>query len=174
MSEPCEFVFVPMKLTVQDWNLVTDPLEAVQQRKHRDTRDVLGTGTSSRRRCQYQEGQEARECCKNTQNKYNRCFCTTILFNSQDWYCTGHGSYTPLQNVGDKPMMDLAQSLQTLYVHTLADMQTWYVRTQSWYEHVEASICADEVVLTVAQRPSWYSDTYPETQAERGTETDSC
>ena len=82
MSEPCEFVFVPMKLTVQDSvmqignntsksegpiqsrtalnagemeNLVTDQLEAVQQRKHRDTRDVLGTGTSSRRRSQYQE-----------------------------------------------------------------------------------------------------------------------
>ena len=67
-------------------------------------------------------------------------------------------------------MMDLAQSLQTLYVHTLADMQTWCVRTQTWYEHVAASICADEEAWTFAQRPSWYSDTYPET----GTATDSC
>ena len=30
-------------------NLVTDQLEAVQQREHRDTRDFLGTRTSSRR-----------------------------------------------------------------------------------------------------------------------------
>ena len=36
-------------------NLATDQLEAVQQREHRDTRDFLGTGTSSSRRCQYQE-----------------------------------------------------------------------------------------------------------------------
>ena len=69
-------------------------------------------------------------------------------------------------------MMDLAQSLQTLGVHALADMQTWYVRTQTWYEHEAASICADEEALTVAQRPSWYSDTYPE--KETGTVTDSC
>ena len=55
--------------------------------------------------------------------------------------------------------MDLAQNLQTLGVHALADMQTSYVRTQTWYEHVAVSICADEEVLTVAQRPSWYSDT---------------
>ena len=70
--------------------------------------------------------------------------------------------------------MDLARSLQTLGVHAMADMQTWYVRTQTWYEHVAASICADEEVLTVAQRPSWYSDTSPETETRTGTETDSC
>ena len=71
-------------------------------------------------------------------------------------------------------MMDLAKSLQTLDVHALADMQTWYVRTQTWYEHVAPSICANEEVLTVAQRPSWCSDTYPETESGTGTETDSC
>ena len=150
--------------------LVTDQLEAVQQREHRGTREFLGTGTSSRRTCQYQEGKEARECCNNTQNKSNRCFCTTMLLKSQDWYSTSHGSHTPLQDDGGKPMMDLAQNLQTMGAHALADMQTWYVRTQTWYEHVAASICADEKVLTVAQRSSWYSDTYPEI----GTETDSC
>ena len=69
-------------------------------------------------------------------------------------------------------MMDLARILQTLGVHALAEMQTWFVRTPTWNEHVAASICADEVVLTVAQRPSWCSDFYPE--AEQGTETDSC
>ena len=90
MSEPGEFVFVPRKLTVRDSvmqignntsksaasiqnktalnaremeSLVTDQFEAVQQREHRDTRDFLGTRTSSRRRCLYQEGKEARECC---------------------------------------------------------------------------------------------------------------
>ena len=84
-------------------NLATDQLQALQQREHRDTRDVLRTGTSSRRRCQYQEGQEARNCCDNTKNKANRCFCTTILFKLQDWYYTGNGSHTPLQDDGDKP-----------------------------------------------------------------------
>ena len=116
---------------------MTDQLEAIQQREHRDTRDFLGTGTSSRRGCQYQEGKEARECCNNAQNKANRCFCTTILFKSRDWYSTGHGSHTPLQDDGYKPMMDQAQSLQTVYVHTLADMQTWYVHTQTWYVHTD-------------------------------------
>ena len=156
-------------------NLVTDQLEAIQQRERRDTRDFLGTGTSSRRGCQYQEGKEARGCC-NAQNKATRCFGTTMLFKSQDWYSAGHGSHTPLQDDGDKPMMDLAQSLQTLYVHTLADMQTWYVHTQTWYEHVVASICADEEALTFAQRSLWYSDTYPETETGTGTRTrtDSC
>ena len=175
MSEPGEFVFVPRELTGRDSvmqignntskseasfqsrtalnvgemeNLATDQLEAVQQREHKDTQDFLGTGTSSRRRCQYQEGKEARECCNNTQNKASRCFCTAIL------YSTGHGSHTPLPEDGDMPMMDL----QTLCAHSwrmlaLADMQTWYVRTQTWYEHVAASICADEEVLTVAQSP---------------------
>ena len=62
-------------------NLVTDQLEAIQQRERRDTRDFLGTGTSSRRGCQYQEGKEARGCC-NAQNKATRCFGTTMLFKS--------------------------------------------------------------------------------------------
>ena len=66
----------------------------------------------------------------NTQNKANRCFCTATLFKSQDWYSTGHASHTPLPDEGNKPMMDLARSLQTLSVHTSADVQTWYVRTQ--------------------------------------------
>ena len=92
---------------------LTDRLEAGQQREHRDMRDFLGTGTGSRRRCQYQEGKEVRDCCNNTQNKTNRCFCTTILLKTQDWYSTGHGSHTPLQDDGNKPMMVLAQSLQT-------------------------------------------------------------
>ena len=43
--------------------------------------------------------------------------------------------------------------MQTLGVHALADMQTWYERKKTWYEHAVASICVDEVVLTVAQRP---------------------
>ena len=71
-------------------------------------------------------------------------------------------------------MMDLAQHQQTVGVHALADLQTWYVRTQNWYEHAAASICADEEVLTVAQRASWYSDTNPETETGTGTDTDSC
>ena len=61
-------------------------------------------------------------------------------------------SHTPFQDDGDEPMMDLARSLQVLGVHALADMQTWCVHTQKWYEHVAASICADEEELTVAQR----------------------
>ena len=69
-------------------------------------------------------------------------------------------------------MMDLAQSPQTLYAHILTDVQTWRVRTQNWHEHAVASICADEEVLTVAQRPSWYSDSYPETEMETGTGTE--
>ena len=96
MSEFGEFVFVSRKLTVrvsvtQIGNntstsgasiqsrtalnvgemkiLATDQLEAVQQREHRDTRDFLFSGTSSRRRCQNQEGKEARTCCNKTQNK---------------------------------------------------------------------------------------------------------
>ena len=72
-----------------------------------------------------------------------------------------HWSHTPLQDDGNKPTMDLAQSLQTRYV-----------RTQTWYDHVVASIRADEEAFTFSQRPSWYSDTYPETEIE--TETDSC
>ena len=169
MSKSCEFVFVPMKFTVRDSvtqigshtskseasiqsrtalnSSVTDQLEAGQQREYKDTRDFLDTRTSSRRRCQYQEGEELRKSC----NKAHRCFCTTILFKSQDGYSTGHGSHTPLQDDGDEPMMDLAQSLQT-----------WYVHTQTWYEHTVASMCA--------QRPSWNSET--ETHPE--TETDSC
>ena len=86
-------------------------------------------------------------------------------------FCRPWIPHTPLQDDGDKPMRDLTQNLQTLGVHALADMQTSCVRTQTWYEHVAVSICADEEVLTVAQRPTWYSDTYPE--RETGTETDS-
>ena len=151
-------------------NSLTKQLEAIQ----RYARLPGCTGTSSRRRCQYQEGKEARECCNNAQNKATRCFCFSILCKSQDWCCTGHGSQTPLQDDGDKPMMDLAQHLQTLGMHALADVQTWYVHTQIWYGHVVASICADEEALTFAQRPSWYSETYPETETGTGTETDSC
>ena len=40
-------------------NLVTDQLDAVQQREHRNTRDFLSIGTSSRCRCQCQEGKNA-------------------------------------------------------------------------------------------------------------------
>ena len=98
--------------------------------------------SGSRRRCQYQEGKEARKCCNNTQNNANRCFSATILFKLKGRYSTGHGSHIPLQDDGEKPMMDLAQSLQT-----------WCARTQNWYEHVAASICADEEELTVARRP---------------------
>ena len=91
-------------------NSVTDQLEAGQQREYKDTRDFLDTRTSLRRRCQHQEGEELRTCY----NKANRCFCATVLFKSQDWYSTGHGSHTPLQDEGDKPVMDLAQSLPDL------------------------------------------------------------
>ena len=100
-----------------------------------------------------------RRCAQMLQQ--SQSFCTTILFKSQDWCSTGHGSHTPLQDDGYMPMMDLAQSLQT-----------WCVRTQNWCEHVAASICADEEELTVAQRPSWYSDTYTETETETGIETE--
>ena len=48
-------------------------------------------------------------------------------------------------------MLDLAQHLETLGVHALAERQTWYVRTQTWCEHVAASICADGEVLTFTQ-----------------------
>ena len=160
-TEPCEFVFVPRKLTVRDsvtqignntskseasiqsWtalnvgetdNLAMDQLETVQQREHRDTRDFLGTGTSSRRGCQFQEGKEARNCCNNTQNKANRCFCTTLLFKSQDWYSTGHGSHTPLQDEGDMPMMDLAGNLQTLCLPALARTYTDLVQARSSFD----------------------------------------
>ena len=115
---------------------VTDQMEAGQRREYKDTRDFLDTRTSSRRRCQYQEGEELRKCC----NKADRCFCTTTLFKSQDWYSTGHGSRTPLQDDGDKPMKDLAQSLQT-----------WYVHTQTWYEHTVASLCAHKDALICAE-----------------------
>ena len=170
MSEPGDFVIVPLNLTVRDSvtqiekitskcgtsiqsrtalsvgemeNLATDQMEAVQLREHSDTREFLSTGTSSRRRCQYQEGKEG------------------------DWYSTGHGSHTPLQDDGHKPMTDLAQSLHTMYSHTLTDVQTWCVLAQNWCEHIAASICADEEELTVAQRPSWCSDTYPEQKQEQ-------
>ena len=145
-------------------NLVTDQLEAIQQREYRDTRDFSG----------YRNKFETKisDLRQNVQNKANRCFCTTTLFKSQDWHFTGHGSHTPLQNDGDEPMMDLAQNLQIVGVHALADFQTWYVRTQTLYEHVAASSCEDEEVLTVAQRLSCYSDFFPETGT--GTETDSC
>ena len=156
-------------------NWATDQLEAVQQREHGDTREFLGTGTSWRRRCQYEEGKEARECCNITQNKANRSFCTTILFKSQDWYSTGHGSHSPLPDEGDKPMMARTQYQQKVGVYALVDLQTRYVRTQKWYEHVAASICADEEVLTLAQRPSWHLGTLQEQrQRETETETDSC
>ena len=59
-----------------------------------------------------QEGKDVRECYNNTQNKANRCFCTTMLFKSQGWYSTGHGSHTPLQDDGVEPMLDLARNLQ--------------------------------------------------------------
>ena len=68
-----------------------------------------------------------RKCC----NKANRCLRTKMLFKSQDWYSASHGSHTPQQDDGDKPMMDLAQNLQT-----------WNVHTQTWSEHRVASICA--------------------------------
>ena len=147
-------------------NFVTDQLEAEQQRERKVLRDFLGTRTSSRRTCQYQEGEELRKYC----NEANRCFCTAVLFKPQDWCSTGHGSHTPLQDDGDMPMMDLARSLQTLYVHTFADVQKWYVRTQTWYEYVAASICT--VALICAQRPSVNTETATETETE--TETDSC
>ena len=127
------------------------------------SREFLGTGNVS-----IKKEKKRANVATIRKTKSIVAFCTTILFKSQDWYSSGHGSHTPLPDEGNKPMMDLAHSLQTMGVHALADMQKWYVRTQTWYEHVAASICADEEVLTVAQRPSWYSDTYP------GTETDSC
>ena len=40
-------------------NLVMDQLEALHQGEHRDARDCMGTGTSSRRRCQHQEGKRS-------------------------------------------------------------------------------------------------------------------
>ena len=136
MSKLCEFVCVPMKHAARDSvaqignhtskseasiqsgtalnpgeteNSVTDHMEARRQSEYKDMRDFLGTRTSSRRRCQYQKGEELRKCC----NKADSCFCTTMLFKSKDWYSTGHGSHTPLQDDGDKSMMDLAPRLQT-------------------------------------------------------------
>ena len=136
MNEPCEFEYVPMKRAVRDLGAqvgnhtskseasiqsrtalnagetessVTDQMEAGQRREYKDVRDFLDTRTGSRRRCQCQEGEELSKCC----NKASRCFCTTTLFKSQDWYSTGHESHTPRQDDGDKSMNDLAQSLQT-------------------------------------------------------------
>ena len=37
----------------------------------------------------------------------------------QDWYSADHGSYTPLEDEGDEPMMDLVTGLQT-HVNTEA------------------------------------------------------
>ena len=146
-TEPCEFVFVPRKLTVRDsvtqignntskseasiqsWtalnvgemdNLAMDQLETVQQREHRDTRDFLGTGTSSRRRCQYQEGKEARKCCNDTQNKANCCLYYIIVQIARLVFHRPWIPHSPLQDEGDMPMMDLARNLQTLCLLALA------------------------------------------------------
>ena len=94
MDEPYELVFLPKKLTVRDSvtqignntsksgasilrrttlnageteDLVMDQLEALQRREHTATRDF-----------------PKQVCCNNAQNEANRCFCTTILSNSQD------------------------------------------------------------------------------------------
>ena len=80
-----------------------------------------------------------------TMCKTNPTVASVLQYCSNRKICnsTGHGSHTPLEDDGNKPMMDLAQCLQT-----------WYVRTQTWYEHVVASICPDVQALTFAQRPS--------------------
>ena len=91
MSEPCEFGFVPMKRAARDSvaqignhtkksevsihkvtalnvgegeteNSLTDRLEARHQMKHKRCTIVLDTRTSSRRRLQYQEGEDLRKC----------------------------------------------------------------------------------------------------------------
>ena len=77
--------------------------------------------------------------CANVATKPIFALCNTMLLTPQDWYSTGDGSHTPLQYDGDKPMMDLAPSLQT------------------WYEHT--------VALTCAQRPSVNTETETETDS---------
>ena len=158
MSEPCEFVFVPRKLTVRNsvtqsgnntsemWivNSEQDSIECwrngefgdgssgngVQQGEHRDTRDFLGTGTSSRLRCQYQVGKEARECCNNAQNKANRCFCTSMLIKSQDWCSTGHGSRTPGAKSANSVCAHLSRYADLVRTHThRLGMSTLWLRS---------------------------------------------
>ena len=118
-------------------NLVTDQLEAVQQTEHRDTRDLLDTGTSSRRRWQYQEGQEARECCNNVQNKSNRCFCTTILFKSQDWYSARssipHSNRNRNRNRQLSVNVNIESDAQTEWIQeTVNKFETLLTRNGSW------------------------------------------
>ena len=57
---------------------------------------LLDTRTRSRRRLQYQEGEELRKCW----NEANLCFNIAMLFNSKNWYSTANGSHTPLQDEG--------------------------------------------------------------------------
>ena len=111
MNEPCEFDFVLMKRAVRDSvaqignhtskseasiqsetalnageteTSLTDRLEAEQQREHKDIARLLDTRTSSRRRLQYQEGQELRKYWKYA----NHCYSTAMLLKLQDWYST--------------------------------------------------------------------------------------
>ena len=60
-------------------NSLTDRLEAEQQRNTK-MYETLDTRTSSRRRLQYQEGEELRKCWKEA----NRCFSTAMLFKLQE------------------------------------------------------------------------------------------
>ena len=97
-------------------NLVTDQLEAAQPREHiRENFWVLQQVRDEDVSIKQEE--KRANVATIRKKKANRCFCTTIWFESQDWYSTGHGSHSPLPDDGDKSMMDLAQSLQTLGVH---------------------------------------------------------
>ena len=63
---------------LEKWRRINCKQYSKENTKIRET--FLSTGTSSRRRCQYQEGKEARECCNNKQNKANRCFLYYKMF----------------------------------------------------------------------------------------------
>ena len=90
-------------------NYWVDQLEAIHQREHKDAwyfwipEQVPDEDFSIKKE-------------KNCANIGTR-FSTAMLFKSQDWYSTDHGSHTPLQDEGDETMMDLVTGLQTRCEH---------------------------------------------------------
>ena len=198
-----EFVFVLSKLIVWiRWHLLGTTLQNLERQFRAGQHWVLengefgdgSIGSITARRTQRYEGlygyrkkfetKMSVSRSARTLQQYTKQSQSSLLYHNVVWiarlvFCRPWIPHST-QDDGDLPMLDLARCLQTLYVHTFADVQTWYVRTQNWYEHVAASICADEETLMIVQRPSWYSDTYPETETESetgtgtGTETESC
>ena len=141
MSELCEFEFVPMKRVIRDSmaqignhtskseasiqsvtalnvgeteNSLTDRLEAGQQREHKDMRDFW-----IQEQVRTEDFSITKE--KNCANVVTKPIVASILqcsSNCKIGILQDHGSHTPLQDDGDKPMMYLVSSLQTRYAHS--------------------------------------------------------